>query len=139
MVTEQEKEELGRLTHQRIKAFSQQQQELSDNPGRMTLQNIESMKSSACRKETGEAKIKLLLDRLKMAVTTSMSGLFQPSQKRIKEDRCKTYGHNFPFGTTWKGAYPKCLDCNKTITDASQLRGALPTEERNRFRGYSEK
>lgn len=139
MVTEWEREELGRLTHSKLKSFSAQQAEESQNAGRMTLQNIEQMKVAAKQSETKEAKIKLLLDRLKMAVTTSLSGLFAPSEKRLREDRCKVYGHNLPFGTTWKGAYPKCLDCGAKITEASQLRGAMPITEREKFRGYGER
>lgn len=140
MVTEWEREELGRLTHQKLKSFSRQQQEAQQQPGRMTLQNIESMKTLQKQTETKEAKIKLLLDRLKMAVTTGISSLFSSSKdQRVRNDRCKVYGHNLPFGTTWKGAHPKCLDCQAVITDASQLRGAMPIAERERFRGYSEK
>lgn len=139
MVTEWEKEELGRLTHQRLKSFSRQQEEMQQSPGRMTLQNIESMKSVAKQSESKEAKIKLLIERLRMAVTTSLSSIFAPSEQRLRDDRCKVYGHNLPFGTNWKGAYPKCLDCKATITDPNQLRGAMPMKERERFRGYGEK
>ncbi len=140
MVTEREKEELGRLTHQRLKSFSEQFGQQEAQPaGRMTLQNVESLKTAQTKRESKEAKIKLLIERLKLAVTTGISSLFAPSEQRLKEDRCKVYGHNLPFGTTWKGAYPKCHDCQADITDASQLRGAMPISERERFRGYGEK
>lgn len=139
MVTEWEREELGRLTHSKLKSFSQQQADLAQNAGRMTLQNIEQMKSAQKKVETREAKIKLLLDRLKMAVTTSLSGLFSRSAARQAESVCTIYGHNLPWGTNWKGTYPKCLDCGSEITDASQLRGATPKADRERFRGFSEK
>ncbi|MBX9688599.1 MAG: hypothetical protein K2X27_17955 [Candidatus Obscuribacterales bacterium] len=134
MVTEWEREELGRLTHQRIKAFSHQDNEQqSPVNGRMTLQ---SMKSAQNKTETGEVKIKLLFERLKMAISTSLSGFFAPSAQRMKEDRCAVYGHNFPWGTPWKGVYPKCLDCGSPIKEASQLRGAVPKAEREKFRGF---
>lgn len=139
MVTEWEKEELGRLTHSKLKSFSQQQAEMTQNAGRMTLQNIEQMKTIQKKADTHEAKIKLLLDRLKMAVTTSLSSLFSRPSSRTAENVCTVYGHNLPCGTPWKGAYPKCLDCGSEITDASQLRGAMPKTERERFRGFSEK
>ena len=139
MVTEWEREELGRLTHSKLKSFSQQQAEMSQNAGRMTLQNIEQMKIVQKQTETKEAKIKLLLDRLKMAVTTSLSSLFTRPFKREAENICKVYGHNLPWGTTWKGAFPKCLDCGSDITDASQLRSAVPKAEKGKFRGFSEK
>jgi hypothetical protein len=140
MVTEWEREELCRLTHSNLKSFSQQQADMAQNAGRMTLQNIEQMKIAQKKTETKEAKIKLLLDRLKMAVTTSLSGLFRGGKsERSAENICKVYGHNLPWGTNWKGAFPKCLDCGSEITEASQLRGAVPKAERDRFRGYSEK
>lgn len=138
MVTEWEKEELGRLTHQRLKTLSSHQQEQEQAAGRMTLQNIESMKVAAKQTETKEAKVKMLIERLKMAISTSISGLFAPSEKKIKEDRCKVYGHNLPFGSNWKGAYPKCHDCGQKITDPSTLRGAVPFSERERFRSFGE-
>lgn len=141
MVTEWEKEELGRLTHQRLKTLSshqQEQQEQQQQAGRMTLQNIESMKIAHKQSDTKEAKIKMLIERLKLAITTSISGLFAPSEKKIREDRCKVYGHNLPFGSSWQGAYPRCHDCGEKITDPSTLRGAVPFSEREKFRSYGE-
>jgi hypothetical protein len=138
MVTEWEKEELGRLTHQKMQAFSQQKAERDAEagiqPGRMTLQNLQCMKSIQKQSDTKEAKIKLLIERLKMAVTTGVQGLFAPSTQRLKEDRCKTFGHDLPWGTKWEGEFPKCLDCGAKITDASQLRGAVPMAERLKFK-----
>ena len=139
MVTEWEREELGRLTHSKLKSLSSYQQEQQLQPGRMTLQNIEQIKTVSKQADTKQAKIKLLLERLKMAVTTSLQGIFAPSDQRLRDDRCKVYGHNLPFGTNWKGVHPKCLDCGAKITDASQLRGAMPITEREKFRGYGER
>lgn len=140
MVTEQEREELGRLTNQKMKAYSHQQpEELHGNPGRMTIQNIESLKHSQKKRDTQEAKVKLLLDRMMLSVTTSISSLFSLPGMRGKENRCEVYGHNLPLGSKWSGPYPKCHDCGVKITDSSQLRGSLPKAERERFRGYSEK
>lgn len=141
MVTEQEREELGRLTNQKMKAYSHQQQpeELHGNPGRLTTQNLESLKHSQKKRDTQEAKVKLLLDRMMLSVTTGISSMFSFAIPRNKEDRCQVYGHNLPFGSTWSGPYPKCADCGAKITDSTQLRGALPKAERERFRGYSEK
>lgn len=139
MVTEWEKEELGRLTHQKLKSFSQQQAEMSAPAGRMTLQNLQCMKEAESKTGTKQAKIRLLLDRLKLAVTTGISGLFAPSEQRLKEDRCKVYGHNWPPGTTWKGAFPKCLDCHQEIKDPSDLRGAMPRSEREKFKSFGER
>ncbi len=139
MVTEWEKEELGRLTLQKMKSFSQQEQEQGKPAGRMTQQNLVSLKGAHDKTKTGEAQVKMLLERLKMAVSTGIFGLFAPSQQRVKEDRCAVFGHNLPFGTTWKGPHPKCLDCGRAITDPSQLRGAVPMEERNKFKSFMEK
>jgi hypothetical protein len=143
MVTEWEKEELGRLTHQKIQSYSKQKQEQDEQagiqPGRMTMQNLQCMKSVQKQSDTNEVKIKLLIERLKMAVTTTLGGLFAPSQQRVKEDRCKVFGHNFPFGTKWKGEFPHCLDCGSKITDASQIRGSVSMEERLKFKSIGEK
>ena len=97
------------------------------------------MKSVQKQTDTQEAKIRLLLERLKMAFNTTLSGLFMPSTQRTKEDKCKIYGHNFPCGTPWTGDVPRCIDCNAVITEASQLRCAVPKSERHKFRSYGEK
>jgi hypothetical protein len=142
MVSPREKEELGRLTHQKMMAFSEQQKERDEaagiKPGRMTLQNLQCMKNVQTKSETKGAKVILLFERLKLAFTTGLSGLFAPSAKRLKADRCKVYGHNYPWGTPWKGEFPRCLDCNAVITEASQLRAAVPKEERHKFKSYGE-
>jgi hypothetical protein len=142
MVTEWEKEELGRLTHQKIKTLSQQQQDKEEaagiKPGRMTLQNLQCMKTVQTQSDTKEARFKLIFERLKMAIATALAGLFAPSKQRLRADRCKVYGHNLPFGTTWQGEFPKCLDCGAKITDPTQLRGAVPKTERDKFKSYGE-
>lgn len=149
MVTEWEKEQLGRLTHQRLLIQPQQRRQSEppaamqphrrDRPGRMTLQNLQLMKDVQNQSNTGGTKIKLLLERLRMALATSMSDLFTPSARSSKEGQCRVYGHNLPWGAHWEGEFPRCLDCNAIITEPSQLRGAVPLEERRKFRSYGEK
>lgn len=128
MVTEWEKEELGRLTLRNLKSVPQEPQE----HGRMTHQNLQSLKTANKKTDTNEVKVKLFFERLRLAVTTGLTSLFAPRTERKGEDLCAAYGHNWPFGQTWEGTYPKCIDCGKSITDASQLRSAVPISERGR-------
>jgi hypothetical protein len=143
MVSEWEKEELGRLTHQKMQSLSAQREEREREagiqPGKMTLQNLQCMKSVQKQSETKEAKIKQLLNRMTMAVNSTFAGLFSSTSRRTKDDRCKVYGHNFPFGTQWKGEFPRCLDCNDIIKDPNTLRGSLPMEERTKFKSVGER
>lgn len=131
MVSEREREELGKLTHQKLRPVSQVQEEMSG--GRITQQNIRVMKDSEEKANSGEAKTKVFLARLCLSLTTGIGSMFSTGDRR-KVDPCKEYGHNLPFGTQWKGPYPKCLDCGAQITDLSQLRGSINKEESAKFK-----
>ena len=142
MVTESEREELGRLTYQKLTAYSQQKQEKEEQagiqPGRMTMQNLKCMKTVQHKSNNTGARLILMMERLKMAFSTTISGLFAPSLQQLKEDKCKVYGHNLPWGTPWKGPFPRCLDCGAKITESGQLRVSVTLEERRKFRSYGE-
>lgn len=134
MVSEWEKEELGRLTHQKLRAVSQLDQEPA--PGRITRQDLRVMKDCEKSTETGDAKVKIFFERLRLALSTGIGALVTPASSRRKVDPCKEYGHNLPFGTAWKGPYPKCLDCGVLIKDAGELRGSLNKTEQQKFKSF---
>ncbi len=128
MVSEAEKEELGRLTLRNLKAPPH------EPAGRLTHQNLQSLKGAQKKTETQGAKVTALLDKFRRAVTTGLSALFTPRLNREGDDPCETFGHNWVSGTSWEGLHPKCLDCGKPITDASELRGSLAKSERHKAR-----
>lgn len=134
MVSEWEKEELARMTHQKLKTVSQYNQEMSG--GRITQQNLKVMKDCQKSTESGDAQVKIFFERLSLAISTGVGAIFSPLSGRKKVDPCKEYGHNHPVGTPWKGLYPKCLDCGAVIKDPNELRGAQSREERSKFKSF---
>lgn len=134
MVSEWEKEELGRLTHQKLKVVAQANQEPS--PGRITRQDLKIMKDGEKSIETNDAKIKIFFERLRLALSTGIGAMITPASARRKVDPCKEYGHSLKLGSTWKGPFPKCLDCGVDIKDPNELRGAVNREERTKFKSF---
>lgn len=131
MVSEWEKEELGRLTHQKLKVVAQTNQEPS--PGRITRQDLKIMKEG---EKSVDAKIKIFFERLRLALSTGIGAMITPASERRKVDPCKEYGHSLKLGSTWKGPFPKCLDCGVDIKDPNELRGAVNREERSKFKSF---
>ena len=129
MVSEWEKEELGRLTLRNLKAVAQ-----PDDCGKMTHQNLQSLKGAHKKTETKEVKIQSFFQRLLGSVTHSFTSLLVPRLERKGMDPCEAYGHNWVSGSSWEGTYPHCLDCGAPIEDASQLRGAMTKEERFKYK-----
>ena len=85
MVSELEKEELGRLTHQKLQALKQTQEKPS---GRVTQQEIQLLKRSGRKSDSGEVKIKVFLERMCMAVGSGVGAVFSTGDRR-KVDPCK--------------------------------------------------
>lgn len=133
MVSEYEREELGRLTHQKLKIQAQTQPQ---EGGRITQQNLRCMKEGVKATETSDAKVKIFFERLRLALSTGIGAVLTPSSARRKVDPCKEYGHYIKLGSTWKGPFPKCLDCGVDIKDPNELRGAVNKEERTKFKSY---
>lgn len=129
MVSEWEKEELGRLTLRNLKAVPQQ-----GEAGKMTHQNLQALKGAQKKTDTREVKVQSFFKRLVGSLTGAVSGMFASPLDRKGVDPCEAYGHNWVSGTSWEGEYPKCLDCHKPIRDASELRGAMTREERVKFK-----
>lgn len=129
MVSEWEKEQLGRLTLRNLKAVPQQ-----ENNGRMTHQNLISLKGTHQKTETREVRVKLFFERLKMGLSTGLLGLFVGKPDKKLSSMCELYGHKLPPRGSWSGRYPGCVDCGTAITDHSDLRGAVTKEERAKFR-----
>lgn len=130
MVSEWEKEELGRLTLRNLKAVPQQE----ENVGKMTHQNLQSLKGAQKKTDTREVKVKSFFERIKASMSTAVGGLFAAPLDRKASEMCREYGHNWVAGRSWEGQYPKCLDCKEEITDPSQLRGAVPKSERMKYK-----
>lgn len=129
MVSEWEKEELGRLTLRNLKAVPSQ-----DSSGKMTHQNLQSLKGAQKKTDTHEVKVKSFFEGMKNSMATAVGGLFSTPMKREVNDMCREYGHKWIPGKTWEGRYPKCMDCKEEITDPSQLRGAVPKSEKVKYR-----
>ncbi|MBY0357674.1 MAG: hypothetical protein K2W82_06705 [Candidatus Obscuribacterales bacterium] len=129
MVSEWEKEELGRLTLRNLKAVQPQ-----PDKGRMTHQNLTSLKATQSKAEHHEAQIKLFFERLKTSLSTGIAAMFVGKSDKKQPNMCETYGHYLPPNSSWSGMYPTCSDCGVQITDHKQLRGAQTKEEKARFR-----
>ena len=128
MVSEWEREELGRLTLRNLKAVQEQQADSSP----LTHQNLRELKDAQIKTDTHEVRVKLFFERLKMSASTGLTSLFSTGGNRKRKELCETYGHNWPAGQSWEGVFPKCLDCGKEITDSSQLRTSVPIKDRGR-------
>lgn len=131
MVSEWEKEQLGRLTLRNLKAVPSSQ---PTNGGRMTHQNLQQLRGAHKRGKTRGEHVKLLLEKIKTALTFTLAwGLREKPAEAPPPTMCREYGHTIPLKAKWHGAYPTCTDCGEEITDVTQLRGALTKQDKVKY------